>query len=52
MGFMLCSFLFILGLISPKLVLWWGGEKTRFQAMKIYGLLIFLSFIVIGIFAS
>ena len=52
MGFMLCSFLFILGLISPKLVLWWGGEKTRFRAMKIYGLLIFLSFIVVCMFVS
>ena len=52
MGFMLCSFLFILGLISPKLVLWWGGEQTRFRVMKIYGLLILLSFIVLGMFVS
>ena len=52
MGFILCSFLFILGLISPKLVLWWGGEQTRFRVMKIYGLLILLSFIVLGMFVS
>ena len=52
MGFMLCSFLFILGLISPKLVLWWGGEQTRFRVMKIYGLLILLSFIILGMFVN
>ena len=52
MGFMLCSVLFILGLISPKLVLWWGGEQTRFRVMKIYGLLILLSFVIFGMFVN
>ncbi|MFR9680219.1 MULTISPECIES: hypothetical protein [unclassified Acinetobacter] len=51
-GFMLCSFLFILGLVSPKLALWWGGEKTRFRVIKIYSLLILLSFVITGFFAN
>lgn len=50
-GFFICIFLFILGLISPKIVLW-GGEKTRLRAAKIYGLLIFLSFIIGAIFIN
>ena len=38
----------ILGLIYPKIVLWWCGEQTRLQALKIFGLLICISLIVAG----
>jgi len=50
-GYPICIFIFILGLISPKLVLW-GEEKTRVRVMKIYGLLIVLSFVVGAIFIN
>ena len=48
-SFMFCIILFLLGLIFPKLVLW-SGERTRSRSVKLYGLLIFLSFIVAVIF--
>ena len=43
-GFVLCSWLFVIGLIAPKLVLWYG-ERTRLRSMKIYGLLTLFSLI-------
>lgn len=35
----------ILGVIYPKIVLWWCGEQTRLQVLKIFGLLLCITLI-------
>lgn len=41
----------IIGLINPKLVIWWGEKKTRGRATLIYGLAMISFFILTGITA-
>ncbi len=48
---LIACILLILGLIQPKLALYWGKHKNRKQVGIIYGSLIAVSFIGIGIFA-
>lgn len=47
--FLTCSLLMIVGLITPKAVLWWAEDKTRRNVVKYYAsaaLLFFILFIV------
>ena len=41
-----------LGMLSPRLVLVWGESKTRLRVIKVYGLLLILSAILISVTSS
>lgn len=48
----LSAILFVLGLISPKISLFWRKKKSRIASSLIYGLLFVITFFSIGIYFS
>ena len=52
--FFICLLCFIIGMINPRLVIWWGAfeKRNRIQVLKYYGTVFITIFILVGIIVN